>query len=220
VWTIFDPYHWERQPLDDTHEGSGEDFGECTSDNLLIFMGLLVAIMMTSTAFAGFMAWKTKDVSEEFAETKWIFYAIFAQIQVWVVSIPVIVLVKSDGSTDVAYVGSVLVIFTFAVTMPLLIIGPRVAQMSNAAKMQLVGLSRRSNLTASSRCFVSGLDFAESGSGRVLNSSAREAAPSTANDSNRANNKPESAVSELPGRSETSGGHEDTTTQQESSHNC
>lgn len=114
--------------------------------------------MMSATLLAGWMAWKTKDVTEDLSETKWIFYAIFAQLQVWVVGIPVIVIVKDDYSTDAAFLGSALVIFTFAVSVVLLIVGPRIFRTHFPEGFE--STSRRSQLsvTTSNNCYISGLD--------------------------------------------------------------
>jgi len=176
VWAVKDPYHWERHVISDENDERGETTGVCTSDNLLAYVIPLVVLMLSATLLAGWMAFKTRDVSEAFSETKWIFYAIFAQIQVWIVSIPIVTLVKRDGSTDVAYLGSVLVVWTFAVTIVVLIIGPRVTQESNQVD------SRRSMMTNSSRCFVSGMNWVTGGSNNNL-VSHNKAQDSTANSS-------------------------------------
>lgn len=172
VWAAKDPLVWVRGEID---EESGETAGTCTSEHTLRYIVPVVTLMVSATVLAGWMAFRTRDISEAFAETKWIFYAIFAQIQVWIVSIPVVTLVRKDGSTDVAYLGSVLVVWTFAVTIVVLIIGPRVSQESSKAN------SPRSILTSSSQCHVSGMNWGGAGSSNALtpNSKAQESTVSS-----------------------------------------
>lgn len=123
VWTALDPLTWKRRVIDDF---TGETFGACRSDHSVAFLIPLACIMVLSTTLAAFMAWKTKDVQSRFSESTWIFYTIFVQLQTLLVGIPVIVILY-DESTNAAYLGRVMVIWTIPMTTVLLLIGPKAA---------------------------------------------------------------------------------------------
>mmetsp|Transcript_61869 Transcript_61869/g.182703 ORF Transcript_61869/g.182703 Transcript_61869/m.182703 type:complete len:932 (-) Transcript_61869:342-3137(-) len=121
VWTGVDPRTWHREEIDDY---TGETYGSCRSDHSIAFLIPLACIMVLSTILAAFMSWKTKDIQERFSESSWIFYTIFTQLQVLLVGIPVVVIL--DGaSTDAAYLGKTLVIWTVPMSTVLLLIGPK-----------------------------------------------------------------------------------------------
>lgn len=124
VWTAIDPLTWDRQTINDF---TGETYGACQSDHSLAFLIPLACIMVLSTVLAAIMAWKTKDVQARFSESGWIFYTIFVQLQTLLVGIPVIVIL-TDESTNAAYLGRVLVIWTIPMTTMLLLIGPKAIQ--------------------------------------------------------------------------------------------
>jgi len=172
VWTIQSPLRWDREVIDDYF---GETLGMCNGEHWLAFAVPLIVIMISVTLLAGWLSWLTKDISDELSETKWIFYAIFTQFQVWLVGLPVLALVKLDISVNAAYLVSVLVIWTFSVSMVILIIGPRVVRTwsTNIPTHR----SSRSVVSTSSKCFVSGLDRSGLGNGNT--------APATSIDNNR-----------------------------------
>lgn len=65
------------------------------------------------------MAYKTKDVDDSYSESKWIFALILVQLEVVIVSVPLVVILR-EISTNGRYIGFVLIIFSL-----LLIIGPK-----------------------------------------------------------------------------------------------
>lgn len=79
--------------------------------------------MKLATVLAAVTAWKSRDISSKFSEADWIFYAIFAPIQVWAVGFPTLIVLDAT-SVDAAYLGRVMIDVTFSVSMILLIFGP------------------------------------------------------------------------------------------------
>jgi len=124
VWTAVSPLTWERTVIDDF---TGESIGSCTSEHSTAFLVPLACIMILSTVLAAIMAWRTKDVQSRFAESSWIFYTIFVQLQVLLVGIPVIVILDGE-STDASYLGKVMVIWTIPMSTVLLLIGPKAVE--------------------------------------------------------------------------------------------
>lgn len=70
------------------------------------------------------MAWKSRDISSTFSEADWIFYAIFIQIQVWVVGLPTLIALQ-DSSVEADYLARVMLIWMFSVSVVLVIFGPK-----------------------------------------------------------------------------------------------
>jgi len=127
-------------------------------------------VMVLATLLAGCYAWRCKDVSEDFSEAKWIFYAIFAQLQVWVIGIPIIMLVKIESSINALYMGMVLVIWSFSVSIVLLIVGPRVIQLHVDDKARLS--QERGNTARDSVCRRPSIKVSGLGKDRVLTKNA------------------------------------------------
>merc|ERR1711957_859043 len=113
---------WEREEIDlDT----GESYGRCQNEHSLIFYIALVLIVVFSFGMTGAMAWITKDVDEKYAETQWIFYTIFVQIQVLLVAIPIMIVLEY-ASADAKYIVQVMIIAILPMSTIGLIIGPKV----------------------------------------------------------------------------------------------
>jgi gamma-aminobutyric acid type B receptor len=144
LWTGLDPMHWVRE---ETNEVTGESIGQCQSNNMVAYVIPLVIVMLIPTALTAYMAWRTKDVDEEFSETHWIFIMVLVQCEVILFAVPMISLLR-DVSTDGRYIGFVLMMWTFPMSTLLLIVGPKVlafrrarAESSGGRKQQKRGRS-------------------------------------------------------------------------------
>jgi hypothetical protein len=122
LWTGLDPMQWVRE---ETNKVTGESIGQCQSDVLVAFVIPLIFVMLIPTLLTAYMAWRTKDVDEEFSETRWIFIMVLVQCEVILFAVPMIALLR-DVSTDGRYIGFVLLIWTFPMSTLLLIVGPKV----------------------------------------------------------------------------------------------
>jgi hypothetical protein len=118
VWTAVDKRTWERTEINDE---TGESIGPCSRPNTPIpftFLMLLPAVM------TGVMAWKTKDVSEDFSEARWIWIMIIVQFEVFLVAAPTVIVLR-DVSTDGRYLGSTFLLWIYPMSALALIIFPK-----------------------------------------------------------------------------------------------
>ena len=124
LWTALDPYVWVRETVDDE---SGETFGTCTSNNATAYIVTLSILVITATLLAFVMAYKTRDLPGKYTDAGPIFFGIVAQLEVWFVGIPILVIVD-NVSADAMYLARVLIIWIFAVIMVLTVIGSKFLQ--------------------------------------------------------------------------------------------
>lgn len=96
IWTGLDPFVWTRVEINDV---TGESIGQCTCDRFAAFIVPLIFLMITPAALTALMAWKTMDVDEQYAESRWIFSLILVQLEITLVAVPVLFLLR-DVSTD------------------------------------------------------------------------------------------------------------------------
>jgi hypothetical protein len=119
VWTVVDERIWER---DEINPETGESIGQCSSsESFFIPLAFLLVIPMIMT---GVMAWKTKDVSEDFSEARWIWILIIVQLEVFLVAAPTFVILR-DVSTDARYFGSTILLWMYPMSVLALIIFPK-----------------------------------------------------------------------------------------------
>lgn len=119
--TALDPLTWQRTEI---NEDTGESFGQCDSQHHGAFIAVLVVLSLVPAAMTGFFAWKTKDVDEAYTESWWIAMMILVQLEVVLVSIPLLVLLR-DVSTNGRYLGYVIMLWTFPMSALAFIILPK-----------------------------------------------------------------------------------------------
>jgi hypothetical protein len=151
LWTGLDSMTWKRVETDPV---TGESFAECQSEHFAAFMVPLVLIMLLPSLLTAIMAWKTKDIDDSYSESYWICIMIVVQLEVIVVSVPMIALLR-DISSSIRYIGFVFIIWTFPMSALLLIFGPKVAAHYQATRGN--GGQRRSKRGEVQGIRVSGL---------------------------------------------------------------
>ena len=122
LWTVLDPLKWERYELD---EETNESIGRCQSSNIGVYIGPLLGIMLIPTVLTGYMAYRTKDVDEAYTESWWDFILISVQLEVIVVSAPVIAILRNESSNG-KYLGFVFLLWSFPMSTLTLIFLPKV----------------------------------------------------------------------------------------------
>lgn len=160
AWTIHDPLVWTRTTINDY---TGESIAQCNSDSSPIYIPLLAVVVAIPTVLTCVMAWKTKDVDETFTESSWIFTLIILQIQVIMVSFPIVVLLRGS-STEGRYMGLVLLMATFPSSTVILIMVPKFVayfQSGTSVTSRSSG-GRRSRGGSSGGVQISGLSGASS----------------------------------------------------------
>jgi len=100
LWTGLDPLVWTRIEINDV---TGESIGLCSCQTFEAFIIPLVVLMLIPTVLTAFIAWKTIDVDEQYAESKWIFSLMLVQLEVVIIAVPVVFILR-DVSTDGRYV--------------------------------------------------------------------------------------------------------------------
>jgi hypothetical protein len=119
VWTAVDKRTWERTEINDE---TGESIGQCSRSD--VFLIPLIFLMLLPTVMTGVMAWKTKDVSEDFSEARWIWIMIIVQFEVFLVAAPTVIVLR-DVSTDGRYLGSTFLLWIYPMSALALIIFPK-----------------------------------------------------------------------------------------------
>jgi 7 transmembrane sweet-taste receptor of 3 GCPR len=123
-WTVIDPWAWSRDII---REIPAASYGKCSSKNLWAFLGPLIALLFCAEALTLYFAWRTADVPEDFRDTSTVMYASFAQLQSWTIGGPMLS-VLGNSSADAVYFGRVVLIWIFAGSSVLVVVGPKVAR--------------------------------------------------------------------------------------------
>lgn len=98
VWTLIDPMHWERRPTYGSEDGLSS-FGVCVLGRTGVstaMVSCLVALALCVVILANYEAYKARDVSVEFSESKYVALAMICFLQVIVVGVPLIALVHTN----------------------------------------------------------------------------------------------------------------------------
>jgi 7 transmembrane sweet-taste receptor of 3 GCPR/5'-nucleotidase, C-terminal domain len=119
VWTVVDPLQWERV----TVEGQPwNTYGRCYRGDGRVGTAMLACI--SAVCAVGFImtclqAFRARDISSEFSESKYLGIAIFSWVQICVVGVPVLFLVDEE---NVVARYSLVVGFVFTICMSMLLV--------------------------------------------------------------------------------------------------
>lgn len=120
-WTIFSPLRWDRPMMDELTE---ESFGKCSDSfgpSAVLFPLAVIPCLLTC-----YMAYKTKDIEDTYAESKWIFVLVLVQIQMVISAVPVLALLgRENVSTDARYIGRTIFFWSYSMSALLLVIVPK-----------------------------------------------------------------------------------------------
>jgi hypothetical protein len=178
AWTIVEGFDWNRIEIDN----DGESLGKCQGENSKawftpIFLLIVIPVLMTA-----FMAWRTRDIHDDFSESSWISILIAVQIQVLIVAIPVLNIIEMD-SADARYIGQMILFWVYPVSTILLLIGPKV----HSLHFQKAGTKKRGDTGGG--VHISGVD------GSVVSSRALGSASHRGQVSSRSINRSDPASS-------------------------
>lgn len=82
-WQLVSPYQWERTVTETDEEGFPvESVGVCTSDSGSYFFLGIILFHVICLIFALILAWQTKDINNEFAESSYLFLTVMFMFQV------------------------------------------------------------------------------------------------------------------------------------------
>jgi len=117
AWAIVDPLHWKRETVCVQWDDKGEEClilqvdeyghpresaGRCTSKNPWMFLSPILALHFAMLLYAVVLCYKTRNISTEFQEGKWINMAMVSNLQILVLGIPVLYMVNDQP--EVSYV--------------------------------------------------------------------------------------------------------------------
>jgi hypothetical protein len=156
AWTIVDPWTWVRKV---TSELPAERYGQCTSKYFAAWFGPLVLLLCVAEVLTMYFAWKTADVPNDFRDSGAVMYASFAQIQSWAIGVPMLI-VLGTSSSDATYFGRIFLIWIFAVSSVVVVVGPKLINSFRIRRNPELG-------RAKSRVHVSGLSAPSSSSNYV-----------------------------------------------------
>lgn len=122
AWTAIDPLQWERKELDSE---TGESIGRCNSHDMAGFLVPLVIVMLVPAGLTLFMSWKTRDVDKTYSEAFWIMFMVIVQLEVIVISLPMVGILRNVSSQG-RYLGFSFLIWIVPVSTIGLIFGPKV----------------------------------------------------------------------------------------------
>lgn len=134
-WSIASPMKWEREVLDAMTE---ESTASCTSKSSIAFFISLCVVIGVATCMTCFMAWTTRDVDSRWADSNRIFYAIFVQLQILIVGLPIVLLLDGTNSS-VDYLARALVTWLVCVTTTGLLVVPKVIAIFHQTKKEVRG---------------------------------------------------------------------------------
>ena len=98
AWTAVDPLHWVRE-YQEGRESLNSSFGYCKSENGSISMGFgisLVLVNLLALILANVEAYKARNISDEYSESKYIGVAMALTLQIFVIGIPILFLVGEN----------------------------------------------------------------------------------------------------------------------------
>ena len=197
VWTIVDPWQWERDWITLV---PAETYGQCTSEHFWAFFGPLITIVGVAEGVSIFFAWKTADVNQDYGETQPCIRAMYSQFQAWLVGIPILVVLNDSSSADAVFLGRALLIWIFSMSGVVFVIGPKlhktiyeirhpqeVQANRRRSSFKITGLNHpdanntaQSSSLRGSRLFAAGLSSEElSASGNIGNGSSHNSPSQT-----------------------------------------
>ena len=125
-----DPLRWVRIPL-----GEWDSYGACRAEGnqYIIFVSLVGAINLSALFLACYQAYRAREISDEYSETRYIAVACGSMLQLTVVGLPLLFLVHDNPSALFFMQAAILFVISMAVL--LLIFVPKVIYMNNFTRI-------------------------------------------------------------------------------------
>jgi len=118
VWTIFDPMHWTRQVLSVDKFGIPlESQGYCTSNSWRAFTYTIVGWHFLLLGMAMYLCYASRNISARFAEAKPLAVVMISQFQIFLISIPVLIIVGGQVASSFFVRSAVIWLNDFSVVL-------------------------------------------------------------------------------------------------------
>ena len=121
VWSVLDPWTWKRSVIQQIPPIS---YGKCTCQYFWVWFGPLIGLLFFAEGLTMYFAWKTNDLPDDFRDSGAVMYASFAQMQSWAFGVPVLSVLGSSSS-EATYFGRICLIWIFAVSSVVVVVGPK-----------------------------------------------------------------------------------------------
>jgi 7 transmembrane sweet-taste receptor of 3 GCPR len=123
VWTVLDPWTWKRRAIQEVPPVS---FGQCESKHTYIWFASLAGILFLAEGLTLYLAWKTSNVPDDdkFNDSSAVLYGSLAQLQSWSFGVPMLVVIGHTSSVA-TYFGRICIIWIFAVSSLVVVVGPK-----------------------------------------------------------------------------------------------
>lgn len=149
AWTATDPPQWQRFAID------GQDwntYGKCVYGKAAtIFVSLIAAVNFIALVMAFVQAYRARNISDEFSESKYIGVAIYGWLQICLIGGPIPFLIDEDNAAA-KYFLQVSLVFVVCVSMVCIIFAPAIVNLQK-------------HETGSHRVRITGIETAASQSG-------------------------------------------------------
>jgi len=155
-------------------ETTGESIGLCELGDNPGFALSAILLGIVATSMTAVVAWKTRDVDGTYTESWWIFLLFLVQLEIIIVSAPIVVILK-DVSTDGRYIGGVVLLWCFPMSTLMVIMVPKFIAWRRAKKG--LDVSDRVRRGQQPGLRVSGVAHAVNGSLAARGSIARPTLP-------------------------------------------
>ena len=101
VWTAVDPLEWNREViLTDKYGDALSSQGYCVSEHYLVFLSLLAVLHFGVLAAGSYYCYQSWAIPTQFSEGKFVGIAILANLQVFLVGVPILLIVGADPDSS------------------------------------------------------------------------------------------------------------------------
>jgi 7 transmembrane sweet-taste receptor of 3 GCPR len=122
AWTALGGFDWVRTVLDPF---TGESTGQCQGEDTVAWFVPILLLMVAVVLLTAFLVYKTRDIDSMYSETSLISAMILFQVQMLLVTIPLLMLVSSMD-TVTRYIVRVAIFFLLSASSAGFLIVPRV----------------------------------------------------------------------------------------------
>ncbi|KAL7545481.1 hypothetical protein ACHAWF_008832 [Thalassiosira exigua] len=158
AWSLVDPLRWHRFEMDGA---SWNTYGICVGSSQSHANAFFVVVGIVNLCALGFtliQAWKARNISDEFSETKIVGVAIYSWLQLLIVGVPCLFLIDRDN-TKPRYFLLVALIFAVCMSMLLIIFVPLLWQIRRAKIQRKIQVCQSISSQNSSAVRISGLNI-------------------------------------------------------------
>lgn len=125
AWTLIDPLRYVRSQVNEGDPFS-DTYGSCKFENnsTIAFGAAVLAVNFCAVVLACAQAYRAREISDEFSESKWVAITVASWLQVFVVGFPVMLLVEENPMAT--YLLRVCILFVICMSLLLFLFVPKI----------------------------------------------------------------------------------------------